>query len=211
MIKNHLGDRLDGWIHTAFPFLFVRPLDPNLLTVIGAVGSIVAAAAFAQGWLVWGGILMLASGFFDLVDGVVARHQGISTRFGAFLDSTLDRLADVVVLVGLSVHFSRIAEPGNVLLAGSVLAATVLVSYAAACAKLSLPAGINVGLFERGERVGLLAAGAIVGLVVPALWILLIGSTATLAQRFVRAYREMERLDAEERNGREARTARMEI
>ncbi|MBW2541893.1 MAG: CDP-alcohol phosphatidyltransferase family protein [Deltaproteobacteria bacterium] len=204
MIKQQLGDRLDGWIHTAFPFLFVRPLNPNLLTVLGAIGSIVAAAAFAEGWLVCGGILMLASGFFDLVDGVVARHRGIATRFGAFLDSTLDRLADVVILVGLSIHFARIGEPGNVLLVGAALTVTVLVSYSAARAKHSLPEGINVGFFERGERVGLLAAGAILGFLVPALWILTIGSTATLAQRFVRAYREMERLDAEERNSPEA-------
>jgi phosphatidylglycerophosphate synthase len=199
MIKQQLGDRLDGWIHTAFPFLFVRPLNPNWLTVIGAFGSMIAAGVLAQGWLVGGGILMLASGFFDLVDGVVARHQGISTRFGAFLDSTLDRFADVVVLVGLSIHFSRIGDLGNVLLTGAVLTVTILVSYSAACAKHSVPAGINVGFFERGERVGLLAAGAILGFVVPALWILLIGSTTTLAQRFVRAYREMERLDAEDR------------
>ncbi len=211
MIKQQLGDRIDGWIHTAFPFLFVRPLNPDLLTVIGAIGSIAAAAALAAGWLVGGGILMLASGFFDLVDGVVARHQGISTRFGAFLDSTLDRFADVVVLVGLSVYFARIGEPGNVLLTGAALTATVLVSYSAAIAKLSVPAGINVGLFERGERVGLLAAGAILGFVVPALWILLIGSSITLAQRFVRAYREMERLDAEERTSLEDRALRTEI
>ena len=116
-----------------------------------------------------------------------------------------------MVLVGLSIHFARIEEPGGVLLCGSALTATVLVSYAAARAKLSVPAGINVGLFERGERVGLLAAGAILGFIVPALWILLIGSTATLAQRFVRAYREMERLDAEERNSPEARALRTEI
>jgi len=210
MIKQQLGDRLDGWIQTAFPFLFVRRLNPNLLTVVGAIGSIIAATAFAEGWLVSGGILMLASGFFDLVDGVVARHQGIATRFGAFLDSTLDRLADVVVLVGLSIHFAQIGEPGRVFLTGSALTATVLVSYSAARAKLSIPEGVNVGFFERGERVGLLAAGAILGFVVPALWILLIGSTTTLAQRFVRAYREMERLDAEERNSPEARALRTE-
>ena len=204
MIKQQLGDRLDGWIHTAFPFLFVRPLNPNLLTVIGAIGSIAAAAALAAGWLAFGGILMLASGFFDLVDGVVARHQGIATRFGAFLDSTLDRLADVVVLVGLSIYFARIGDLGAVVLAGSALTATVLVSYSAASAKLFVPTGINVGLFERGERVGLLAAGAILGFVVPALWILLIGSSVTLAQRFVRAYREMERLDAAERGASRA-------
>jgi phosphatidylglycerophosphate synthase len=199
VIKQRLGDRLDAWIHTAFPFLFSRPLDPNLLTVIGALGSLAAAAAFACGHIKTGGVLMLASGFFDLVDGVVARHRGMETRFGAFLDSTLDRFADIAVLVGLSVHFARSAEPGFVLLAGFALTASVLVSYAAARAKLSVPAGINVGFFERGERVGLLAAGAILGFVVPALWILAIGSSLTLAQRFARAYREMERLDAEER------------
>ena len=208
MIKQKLGDRLDGWIHTAFPFLFIRPLNPDLLTVTGAVVSITAAAAFACGWLVGGGILMLASGFFDLVDGVVARHQGISTRFGAFLDSTLDRLADVVVLVGLAIYFARMGEPGYVLLTGTALTATVLVSYSAACAKLTLASGINVGFFERGERVGLLAAGAILGFLVVALWILAIGSTATLAQRFVRAYREMSRLDAEERTEGAERTLR---
>ena len=100
MIKQQLGDRLDGWIHTAFPFLFVRPLNPNLLTVIGAVGSIVAAAAFAEGWLVCGGILMLASGFFDLVDGVVARHQGIATRFGATASTSSIRPAGSIASWG---------------------------------------------------------------------------------------------------------------
>jgi predicted lipid-binding transport protein (Tim44 family) len=66
-------------------------------------------------------------------------------------------------------------------------------------------------LFERGERVGLLAAGAILGFIVPALWILLVGSTVTLAQRFVRAYREMGKLDAAESGGLEDRVLRTEI
>jgi len=201
MIKQKFGDRLDGWIHTAFPFLFVRPLNPNLLTVIGALGSVLAAAAFAGGWMVTGGLLILAGGFFDLVDGVVARHQGISTRFGAFLDSTLDRFADMVLLVGLAIYFARVAEPGHVLLCGAALVATVLVSYSAACARLTIPTGINVGFFERGERVGLLAAGAIFGFPVLALWILTLGSSITVGQRFVRAYREMGRLDAADRSG----------
>ena len=137
MIKQKYGDRIDGWIHTGFPFLFVRPLDPNLLTVIGTLGSIAAAAALASGWLIAGGVLILASGFFDLVDGVVARHRASSTRFGAFLDSTLDRFSDMAVLVGFATHFALMGRPGCVLLAGSALIATVMVSYSAACAKLS--------------------------------------------------------------------------
>jgi phosphatidylglycerophosphate synthase len=200
MIKQKFGDRLDGWIHRAFPFLFFRPLNPNLLTTLGAVGSVAAGAALAGGWLVAGGVLILLGGFFDLVDGVVARQVG-STRFGAFLDSTLDRLADMAVLVGLATHFALVGEPGHVLLTGAALMATVMVSYSAACAKLSMPSGINVGFFERGERVGLLAAGVLFGFPVVALWILTIGSSWTLIQRFARAYREMARLDAADGSG----------
>ncbi len=195
MIKQKFGDRLDGWIHSAFPFLFLRRLNPNILTAIGTVGSVAAGASLASGWLVTGGVLILTSGFFDLIDGAVARHVG-STRFGAFLDSTLDRLADMAVLVGLATHFALVGEPGHVLLSGAALMATVMVSYSAACAKLSMPAGINIGFFERGERVCLLAAGVLFGMPVVALWILTIGSTWTVTQRFARAYREMGRLDA---------------
>jgi phosphatidylglycerophosphate synthase len=201
MIKQKYGDRIDDWIHAGFPFLFVRPLDPNLLTVIGTLGSVAAAAALASGWLIAGGVLILASGFFDLVDGVVARHRATSTRFGAFLDSTLDRFSDMAVLVGFATHFALTGRPGCVFLTGTALIATVMVSYSAACAKLSTPTGINVGIFERGERVGLLAAGAILGFPVLALWILTIGSSWTLAQRFSRAYREMSQLDAAESTG----------
>jgi archaetidylinositol phosphate synthase len=201
MIKQKLGHRIDGWIHSVFPFLFSRPLNPNTLTVVGAVGSLVAAAAFAFGWFAAGGVLILASGFFDLVDGVVARHNGVSTRFGQFLDSTLDRFADMVVLVGIATHFAVLGEPGLVLLTGFALLTGVLVSYSAACAKLVAPSISNIGFLERGERVGILAAGTILGFPVIALWILMLGSLFTLGQRFSQAYREMQSLDEIDRSG----------
>jgi len=198
VIKEKLGSRLDGWIHAALPFLFRRPLNPNLLTVTGALVSLVAALAFAHGSFLAAGILVLAGGFFDLIDGVVARHHGVSTRFGAFLDSTLDRLVDMALLIGIAMYFAQTGRPGGVLLAGTALVATVLVSYSKACAERSVPQ-VTVGVLERGERVGILAAGAIFDLLVPALWIVAIGSTITVIQRFVRAYREMQQIDADER------------
>jgi len=200
MIKEKLGGKLDGWIHTALPFLFRRPVNPNLLTPSGAFISLFAAAALAQGWFVAGGFLMLAGGAFDLVDGVVARHHGISTRFGAFLDSTMDRLVDMALFLGVAVYFATVGRPDGVLLAGVALISTVLVSYSKACAERSAPE-IKVGLLERGERVGILAIGALFDGMVPALWIIAIGSTITVAQRFERAYRVMEQLDADERAG----------
>lgn len=210
MIKSLAGERLDALIHRLFPFLFVHPLHPDLLTVTGAIVSTLAAAAFAQGYLAGAGVLMLAGGFFDLVDGVVARHQGISTRFGAFLDSTLDRFVDMALFVGIAVHYARAGDAGSVLLVGVALTASVLVSYAKARAELHV-ARFDVGLLERGERIGLLAAGAILGLLLPALWIIAIGSTITAGQRFALAKRELDRLDAEEARAGRSRSEATEM
>ncbi len=200
MIKSMFGERVDGVVHRLLPFLFRKRVNPNLLTVLGALISLLAAAALALGWFIVGGVLVLVGGAFDLVDGVVARHHGISTRFGAFLDSTLDRLADMALLLGIAMYYALEGEPGFVLLAGYALVASVLVSYAQARAELVVP-GFRVGLLERAERVGILALGALLGLMVPALWIIAIGSTITVIQRFTRAYRQMEQIDAVERSG----------
>jgi phosphatidylglycerophosphate synthase len=207
MIKAKLGHRIDGWIQAALPFLFRRRIDPNLLTVLGTLVCVGAAAAFAAGRPVLAGVLMLAGGAFDLVDGVVARHHGTSTLFGAFLDSTLDRLVDMALFVGVMAHYASAGDVGTVLLAGWALCATVLVSYAKARAELHVPV-LEGGLLERGERVGILAAGAILGFLVPALWILAIGSTITVAQRMSTAHRALAEAAAREgANGEEA-TAR---
>lgn len=200
MIKASVGPRLDELVRRLFPFLFRRPLNPHVLTVCGVVVSLVAASAFVAGWFLVGGLLVLAGGFFDLVDGVVARHRGVTTRFGAFLDSTLDRLVDMTLLLGIAVFYATAGEPWNVLLAGYVLVASVLVSYSKARAELVVRS-FDVGILERGERIGILALGTITGFVIPALWILAIGSSITVIQRFALAYREMERMDEAERSG----------
>lgn len=196
MIKSSFGDRLDGWIHRLFPFLFTRSLNPNTLTVTGALVSCVAAVELARGEFGVGGLLILAGGFFDLVDGVVARHRGVASSFGAFLDSTLDRLVDMVLLLGLVVHYAFARDTTTAVVAAVVLVASVLTSYVKARAETRIPT-LEGGFFERGERIGLLALGAITGWMVPALWLLAFGSTVTVAQRFAVAYRELERLDVE--------------
>jgi CDP-diacylglycerol--glycerol-3-phosphate 3-phosphatidyltransferase len=205
VIKSAFGHRLDRWIRALLPFLFRRPVNPNLLTVMGTSVSLAAAVAFAAGWFVTGGLLVLAGGLFDLIDGVVARHHGVASRFGAFLDSTLDRLSDMALLIGIAMHFALGGEPRWVLLAGYTLVATVLVSYTQARAEISVPS-FRVGILERAERVLILAAGALAGYLILALWIIAIGSTVTVVQRFDRAYREMERIDADERARLEGNT-----
>jgi phosphatidylglycerophosphate synthase len=198
VIKSKFGDRVDGWLHAGFPFLVRTRVNPNLLTVVGALVSLLAAAAFAGGHFRGAGLLILAGGTFDLVDGVIARHHGITTRFGGFLDSTLDRLVDMALLVGVAVHFASKGDAPHVLLAGAALIASVLVSYAQARAELVVP-DFRIGFFERAERVVVLALGALSGFLVPALWLVTLGSAITVAQRFSKAYQEMEQIDASER------------
>ena len=197
MIKARFGNRLDALVQRAMPFLFRKPVNPNVLSVIGVVVSLAAAAVLPLGWFVVGGLLIVAGGAFDLIDGAVARYHGISTRFGAFLDSTLDRVSDMALLLGIAMYYALSGEPGHVLLAGYTLAASALVSYAQAKAELLVPA-FRVGIFERGERIVILALGALTGFMVAALWVLAVGSTITVVQRFAHAYREMSEIDAVE-------------
>jgi phosphatidylglycerophosphate synthase len=194
VIKEKLGHRVDGIVHTLFPFLFLRPINPDWLSVLGAVISVGAAVAFAQGEFLIGGLVMWAGGFFDLVDGVVARHFGISTTFGGLLDSTLDRLVDMAILLGIIIYYSGSGHPGLAVLAAYVLVCSVLTSYAKARAELHL-SHLPGGIFERGERMGLLIAGGVLGLMEPVLGLLAVGTTYTLSQRLWVAQREMALLD----------------
>jgi len=200
VIKARFGDRLDGWLEAALPFLFRYPVNPNLLTVIGTLVSVGAGVAFAFAYFGWGAVLILVGGVFDLVDGVIARHHKISTAFGAFLDSTLDRLADMAILLGVMLHYAARGDAGTVLLGGVALMATVLTSYAKARAEQFLPS-FEGGFLERGERLTILGLGAVSGYMLPALWFLAVAGSATVAYRFVIAYREMTRLDSREKLG----------
>ena len=193
MIKEKLGHRIDGWIHLLFPFLFRRPLNPDLLTVAGTVVAGSAGLAFAAGAMPLAGALLLAGGFFDLVDGVVARHFGIATRFGAFLDSSLDRVVDILAMLGVFAWYLQAEATGMALVAAWVLVATVLTSYAKARAE-QIVERVPGGFLERGERVGLLALGALFGGLAPVVVLLAFGASVTVAQRFLYAWREMGRL-----------------
>ena len=194
MIKERWGHRVDGVVHTLFPFLFLRPINPDWLTVCGAVVSVGAGIAFSQGEFLLGGLVMFAGGFFDLVDGVVARHFKVSTTFGGFLDSTLDRLADMVVLLGILIFYSAAGQQFFAALTAYVLVCTVLISYSKARAEVHL-SRLPGGMFERGERMGLLVIGAVFGVIEPVLCLLAVGTTYTFAQRLVAAQREMALLD----------------
>jgi CDP-diacylglycerol--glycerol-3-phosphate 3-phosphatidyltransferase len=139
-------------------------LTPNALTVIGFLGTCVAAyAAATQAWLA-AGILVLAFGIFDLFDGTLARATGRATRLGAFLDSTFDRAGEAIVYIGIAWGLYWMWPEGSVL-ATAAMAAAFMVSYTRAKAEslgFSPGSGLaNVGLAPREVRLAILALGLI--------------------------------------------------
>lgn len=159
-------------------------LSPNMLTVLGFFLNLGVAAVLATGHLLVGGLLVLFSGAFDLLDGAVARLTQRSTRFGAFLDSTLDRLSDAALLFGLLILYVREQSTLEVLLIFIALVGSMLVSYTRARAE-GLGLECEVGLLGRGERVVLLALGLLLNRVLVVLWILAIFTNLTAAQRLL--------------------------
>ena len=194
MIKEKFGENLERALESALPVLLKRPIDPNLLSVGGAVVCCASAVALGMGEFFIGSILLGVGGLFDLVDGVVARHFDVVTRFGAFLDSTLDRLGDMVVLLALVIHFGLADNVTMASVSGFVLVASVLTSYTKARAE-AMGIALPGGFVERGERIFLLAAGGFFGLMEPTLWILAVGSLTTVVQRFEAARRGLAQED----------------
>jgi CDP-diacylglycerol--glycerol-3-phosphate 3-phosphatidyltransferase len=184
-------------------FLARTPVTPNMITVVGTVGmSASALIFFPTGHLFVGVVVCTVFVFSDMLDGALARIKGTSGKFGAFLDSTLDRVADASVFGGLAIYFVRGGH--DLMLAGVALfclVAGTLVSYAKARAE-SLGLSCDVGFAERTERllIGLVAAG-LSGLGVPyvlpvGLWLLAAASAFTFGQRVLAARRSADRESA---------------
>src|SRR5439155_64481 len=157
-VRDGFGNLLDP-LALRLIRLHVRP---NLITTLGTAVIVGSAVAFALGWTRWGGVLLLLSGLCDMVDGRVARRGGMVTTFGAFYDSTLDRVGEAALFSGTAIYFLRGGvPPGRVTLAVVAcivaLTASLLVSYTRARAE-GLGLSVKVGIAQRAERVLLLGA-----------------------------------------------------
>ena len=159
---------------------------------MGLAVSLLAAAAFITGHTQGAGVLLIMAGLFDLFDGSLARASGQVTAFGAFLDSVIDRYSDLVVLLGIVVFFARTPHARGALVAMAGLVGSVMVSYTKARAE-SIGIDCNVGVMERPERMICLTAGALFGLMEPALWVLAVLANITALQRIVYTRRQLRR------------------
>jgi len=159
----------DGFVRLMGPLargLIVAGVQPNTITTLGTLVVIGSGVAFGRGAIRLGGFLLLFSGLFDLLDGQVARLGGKTTTFGAFYDSTLDRVGEAAVFTGLIFYFLTGPLPADLkpraIAAGLVaLVASLLVSYTRARAE-ALGVDNKVGIAARAERILLLGLPALV-------------------------------------------------
>jgi len=165
------------------------PITPNSLTWFGFALAVGAAVLIAMGHLVIAGVIVLFGGFFDMLDGALARRTKRVTLFGSVLDSTLDRLSEGALLLGVLVLFSSQGSDVGVLLVGIVLIFSMLVSYLRAKAE-SLKIECLVGVFTRPERVIVLALGLLINQLEITLGIIAGFSFITVCQRLFHVWRQ---------------------
>jgi len=185
-------------------WLALARINPNALTLIGLGVNTVAAFLFGYAtadnqrrMFLYAGLVIIGSGFFDLVDGRVARASNQVTRFGAFFDSVVDRYSDVSLFFGLLVYYARGNRFFYVVLTALVMTGAVMVSYARARAE-SLIGSCRVGFMERPERLVLLIIGALFNRMAPALWVIAVLSNITVVHRILYTWRQTQILDATE-------------
>jgi CDP-diacylglycerol--glycerol-3-phosphate 3-phosphatidyltransferase len=185
-------------------------ISPNLLTFTGVAINVGSGLLFGFGKFFWAGIVLIVANLFDMLDGQVARLSGRVTLYGGFLDSSLDRLSDMVVFVGLMVFYARDTEfhsTLNVFLVGAGMMGSVMVSYASARAESLIPK-CDVGFLRRPERVVLFIIGALstrpgshnffANRMPAVLWVLAVGSFWTFAHRMYHTRRELNKSNTNE-------------
>ena len=172
-------------------------IHPNTITILGLLLQVGVGVVFGLGHIKLAGWLLLFVAPVDALDGALARALGKQSRFGAFLDSTLDRFSDAALILGLMVHYLREGASIPVVLTFVAMVGAIMVSYTRARAE-TMGFDCKVGLLTRMERIVLIGALSAVGLPIVMLWALAVLSMVTVVQRILHVYVAFRR---EERGG----------
>ena len=157
-------------------------LMPNTMTILGLIGNIAGAYLLSQGYIRWGGVLILLMGPVDALDGTMARLRGMTGQFGAFVDSVTDRYSELVIFAGLLFYYVQLENELGALLVFAAAAGSVLVSYVRARGQ-SLGWDTKVGILTRMERYLVLAPSLILNFPLVGLAIIAIFANITALQR----------------------------
>jgi phosphatidylglycerophosphate synthase len=175
-------------------------IHPNTLTLVGVIVNVAAAWALGYGRFMLAFVIMLVANIFDFIDGKVAHLTNTVSEFGAFWDSTLDRFSDLALLTGLIFLYSHLGRSDYVMIAALALIFSIMTSYARARAE-SLVKKCKVGFMERPERIVLLMIGAATNRMAGVLWVVLVLSILTVANRIYYTYLDLNRLPLPTKKG----------
>ena len=183
MLRRLVYPKVEPVLNRAAKFAAEKHFTPNQLTLAGLGLNLLAGWIYASGLFFVAGLMILIASLGDLLDGPLARLTGKATRFGAFLDSTVDRYSDFFLFGGIAYYFANEGEWSWFLVTLGILLGAYATSYTKARAECLLPS-CSVGFLERSERIILLALGSLIPpLFHTALVLLLIGTHATALQR----------------------------
>jgi len=162
-------------------------IHPNTLTLIGVLINVGAAVALGVDRFILAGVIMIVANIFDFIDGKVAHITNTVSRFGAFWDSTLDRFSDISLFLGLIYLYADLRRTDYVMVAALAMMFSIMTSYARARAE-SLIDKCKVGFMERPERIVLFMIGAFTDRMAAVLWVILVLSIVTVANRIHYTY-----------------------
>jgi len=188
-ITRAIGMGCNAIIRLIVRGLALSKIHPNVLTFVGLLINIGAAALMARGSFRWAAVVVIAAAIFDMVDGRVARETNQVTKFGGFFDSVLDRYSDLALLMGRLVYYASINRYFYVVLTAVVMTGCVMVSYTRARAECIIPL-CKVGFMERPERIVLLIIGALFDRMAPVLWVIAVLSNLTVVHRMIHTWQQ---------------------
>ncbi len=165
-------------------------ISPNVLTFVGVVVNITAAWLLGIGYFWSAGFVMLAANIFDYIDGKVARARSRETAFGGFWDSVMDRFSDITLFIGLIYLYAHVEHVDYVIITALAMMFSVMTSYTRARAESIIPR-CKVGFMERPERIVLFMIGAFTNRMAGVLWVILVLSIVTVADRIYFTWREL--------------------
>lgn len=166
-------------------------IHPNVLTLVGVIINAGAGLALGLGEFRLAGFVMIVANIFDFIDGKVAEETSLSSNFGGFWDSVMDRFSDMFLFLGLIYLYAQLSRPDYVLITALALMFSVMTSYTRARAE-SLIEKCKVGFMERPERIVLFMIGAFTNRMGAVMWIVLILSIITVIDRIYFTWRELQ-------------------
>lgn len=191
MISKYFKGKFDNFFIRFFTFLPVHRGVPLIFTLIGLIFSLFGGIAFAFKFILLGGVFIIFAGLFDILDGAYARVFRKASSFGAFIDSTVDRYADMFILSGIGIQYAIKDKLFYLFLTFVVTIGFVMVSYTKARAETFIKK-CDVGLMERPERLILLIIGAFFQKLEIILWILAVLTHFTALQRIWFTHKQIE-------------------